>query len=182
MPLLRKQQGFQVCDGQSETSYFNVGKTFFSCWLTKALASCLPSRSTSRYSALILPLIFPSSVVKVELWEKCFREIKGNKDKCIQSQAQTGHQSGQCDIFGNREQNMGGATFLMSYNLFVYGKVYVNKPNLGILRLLKISLFMILSKMFKFMFFFVLFFSCRWSVETHKNRRAVCLQLQGGPA
>lgn len=45
----------------------------------------------------------------MELWEKCYREIKGNKDKCIQSQAQTGHQSGQCDFIGNREQNMGGA-------------------------------------------------------------------------
>lgn len=51
-------------------------KTFFSCWHTKALASCLASRSTSRYSALILPLIFPSSVIKVELWAKCNRELK----------------------------------------------------------------------------------------------------------
>lgn len=142
------------------------------------MASCLPSRSTSRYSALILPLIFPSSVVKVELWEKCYREIKGNKDKCIQSQAQTGHQSGQCDFIGNREQNMGGATFLMSYNLFVYGRHCVNKPNLDILSLLKMSLFMILSKMLKL----CIFIFCRWSVKTHKHRRAVCLQLQGGPA
>lgn len=94
-------------------------KTFFSCWHTKALASCLASRSTSRYSALILPLIFPSSVIKVELWEKCNREIKGNKHRCIQCLTQTGHQTGQCNFIGNRWQNMGGETFLMSYNLFM---------------------------------------------------------------
>lgn len=95
LPMLcsccENNKAFNVCHGQSKTSYFYVGKQSFFCWLTKALASCRPSRSTSRYSALILSLISPSSVAEVELREKCYREVKDNKMNRVHSQTQAGN-------------------------------------------------------------------------------------------
>lgn len=79
-------------------------KTFFSCWLTKDLAACLPSCSTSRYSPLILSTIFPSCAAEVELWEKCYREVKDNKMNSVQSQTQEGNAPSNFTVFPNELQ------------------------------------------------------------------------------
>lgn len=105
-------------------------KTFFSCWITKALASCHPSCSTSRYSALIFSLIFPSSAVEVELWEKYYREVKDNKINSVQSQTV---------LWIDSRISVRCLSYWVTNCLFM--EALLHKPHLGILKLLILCIF-----------------------------------------